>query len=242
MSKQFELATIAAAAAIQAGCSAGRSESGGPTASRSFAVAAFERIEVAGPYDVTVVTGNAPSVQATGAERSLERLVVEVEGDTLKIHPKARSGFSMGFSKVHPAQIRVTVPALRAAEIAGSGSMNVDKVGGESFEGAVAGSGDLRLGQVEVRRLKMAIAGSGEIQARGGRAELADYGIAGSGDIDAGGLVSRDASVSIAGSGNVNANATGTAKVDIAGSGDVNLSGGAKCNVSKMGSGEVRCS
>ena len=240
MSKPFTIA-IAAAAAALAGCGAARGDAGGPAANRNYQVGAFERIEVAGPYEVTVATGSAPSVRATGGEQALERMVVEVEMGTLKIYPR-RSGFMSGFSDDGPVRVNVTVPMLRGAEIAGSGTISVDKVNGESFEGGVAGSGDLRLAQVDVRKLKMAIAGSGEIQARSGRAAVAGYEIAGSGDIDAGGIVAGVASVSIAGSGNVNANATGTASVEIAGSGDVNLSGGAKCTVSKAGSGDVRCS
>ena len=241
MSKAISTAIVAAAAAL-AGCGTARGESDGPATNRDYQVTAFERIEVAGPYEVTVATGSAPSVRATGSEEALEQLVVEVEGSTLKIHRKSRSGLSMGFSKDRPARLAVTVPMLRAADIAGSGTVSVDRIQGESFEGGVAGSGDLRLGQIDVRKLKMGIAGSGEIEARSGRAAVANYEIAGSGDIQAGGIVSGVASVSIAGSGHVNANATGTAKVDIAGSGDVNLSGGAKCTVSKAGSGDVRCS
>jgi hypothetical protein len=241
MSRAIEIAIVAAAAAL-AGCGTARGDSEGPSGNRNYQVGAFDRIEVAGPYEVTVATGSAPSVRATGGEQALEQLVVEVEGGTLKIHRKSRSGLRMGFSEDQPVQLAVTVPMLRGAEIAGSGRLDVDNIRGESFEAEVAGSGDLRLGAIDVRKLKMGIAGSGEIQARSGRAAVAQYAIAGSGDIDASRLVAGVASVEIAGSGNVNANATGTASVEIAGSGDVNLSGGAKCTVSKAGSGDVRCS
>ena len=235
---------LAVAAAAAAGCARDRdrNESAGPATTRNYQVGAFERLEVAGPYEVTVATGSAPSVRAEGGERAIERMIVEVEGGTLKIHPRKRSGMSFGWSSNHPVKLAVTVPRLSAAAIAGSGDISVDKVSGDSFEGGVAGSGNLRLGQVDVKRLKAGIAGSGEIDAGSGRAVVAEYEIAGSGDIDAGGLVAETASVSIAGSGNVAANATGTASVDIAGSGDVRMTGGAKCSVSKAGSGNVDCS
>ena len=241
MNKAIVIGMVAAAAA-STGCARDRSESAGPATTRNYQVAGFERIEVAGPYEVTVATGSAPSVRASGGERAIERMVVEVSGDTLKIHPKKRSGLNFGWSRNHPVKLTVTVPSLRAAEIAGSGEISVDKVAGDSFEAGVAGSGDVRIGQVDVKRLKVGIAGSGEVKAGTGRAVAADYEIAGSGDIDAAGLVAETASVSIAGSGNVAANATGTASVDIAGSGDVRMTGGAKCSVSKAGSGNVDCS
>ena len=235
---------IVAGAIASSGCARDRGESPGPPTTRNYQVGAFERLEVAGPYDVTVATGSAPSVQATGGERAIEKMVVEVENGTLKIHPKKRNGMSFNWSSHRgpPVKLTVTVPSLSAAEIAGSGDINVNKVAGDSFEGGIAGSGNLRLGEVNVKRLKAEIAGSGAFNAGTGRATVADYEIAGSGDIQAGGLVAETASVSIAGSGNVAAQATGTASVDIAGSGDVRLTGGAKCSISKAGSGNVDCS
>ncbi len=237
------LTGMVAAAAASAGCARERGESAGPATTRNYQVGAFDRLEVAGPYEVTVATGSAPSVRASGGERAIERMVVEVEDGTLKIHAKKRSGLNFGWSNRtrHPVKLVVTVPSLSGAEIAGSGGITVNKVTGDLFEAGVAGSGDLRLGEVDVKRLKVGIAGSGEVNAGKGRAAIADYEIAGSGDIDAAGLVAEVASVSIAGSGNVAANATGTAKVDIAGSGDVRMTGGAKCSVSKAGSGNVDC-
>ena len=237
------LAASLAATMTSAGCARDRSESAGPATSRTYQVAGFERIEVGGPYDVTVTTGGAPAVRASGSERAIERLVVEVVNGTLRIHTKKRSGMSFGWSgSSDPVKLAVSVPRLTAADIAGSGSISVDKVIGDSFDAGIAGSGALRLGQVDLKRLKAGIAGSGGINAGQGRAGVADYEIAGSGDIQAGGLVAEVASVSIAGSGEVTAHATGTARVDIAGSGDVRLSGGAKCTISKAGAGDVHCS
>jgi len=234
---------MAAAAAATAGCARDRGEAAGPATTRNFQVAGFERLEVSGPYEVIVATGSAPAVRASGGERAIERMIVEVENGTLKITTKKRSGMNFGWSDGRqPVKLAVTVPRLTAAEIAGSGSISVDKVAGDRFDAGIAGSGALRLGQVEVKHLKAGIAGSGEINAGQGRAAIVDYEIAGSGGIDAERLVAETASVSIAGSGEVTANATGTAQVDIAGSGDVRMTGGAKCTVSKAGSGNIHCS
>jgi hypothetical protein len=233
---------MAAAVTASTGCARDRTESAGPATTRNFQVAGFERIEVGGPYEVIVTTGSAPSLRASGGENAIERMIVKVENGTLKIYTKKRSGMNFGWSDGHhPVKLAVTVPRLTAAQIAGSGSIAVDKVAGDSFDAGVAGSGDLRLGQVDVKRLKAEIAGSGEINAGQGRAAAVDYEIAGSGDIDGAALVAEVAAVSIAGSGEVSAHATGTASVDIAGSGDVRMTGGAKCTISKAGSGDVVC-
>jgi len=240
--RRFMIPASVAISLAAAGChwsADGKEREAGPKVSRNFQVGDFSKIEVAGPYEVKVVTGGAPGVSARGGANLLDETEVVVEGDTLEIRPKRRKGMRWSWTN-GTAQFTVNVAALRGAAIAGSGGITVDKVNGD-FEGEVAGSGDLRLPAVAGGRIKLAIAGSGDVMAAG-KADSVDIGIAGSGDIDARGLVSRTADVSIAGSGGVAAHATETAEVSIMGSGDVELSGGAKCSVSKMGSGNVRCS
>ena len=242
MRNSIAVAALAACTAIS-GCGRVHAEDGGPTVSRQYQVGKFQKIEVAGPYDVEVRTGGNPGVSARGSEKLLERTVVEVRGDRLLIRPQQNgSWFHMGWSSRGHANFTVTVPQLSGATIAGSGDIKVDKVQGDRFEGTVAGSGGIDVVAMNVQTLKLAIAGSGSAKAGAGKAQSADYDIAGSGDLDAGGVQTQQAKVSIAGSGSVKAHATGTADVSIMGSGDVDVSGGAKCSVHKAGSGDVRCS
>ena len=241
MRKTIATAVVAAAAAT-AGCGQTRAEDGGPTTSRNYQVGNFEEVEVAGPFDVTIRTGANPSVRATGSEKMIERLVVEVKGNKLSIHPRREKGWFGGWNFRGKGQIAITVPMIRAATLAGSGGLDIDRVRGDRFEGQIAGSGDLRVGAVEVGSLKLGIAGSGAANAGSGRARSAEYEIAGSGGVDARGIAAEDLKVSIAGSGDVKAQASRSADVDIAGSGDVEVTGGATCSVSKAGSGNVRCS
>ena len=240
--RRFTIPVSAAIAIAAAGCSWSKADAeerdAGPKVSRSYQVGEFSKIEVAGPYNVKVVTGGSSGVSAAGGENLLNETEVVVEGDTLEIRPKKRKGFRWSWNH-GKAEFTVNAAALRGAAIAGSGGIIVDKVSGD-FEGDVAGSGDLRLPAVAGGKLKLAIAGSGDVLAAG-QADTIDISIAGSGDVDAKGLVARTADVSIAGSGAVAAHATETADVSIMGSGDVRLSGGAKCKVSKMGSGNVTC-
>lgn len=242
MRKSIAAALIAASAATSA-CGQTRAEDGGPTVSRNYQVGNFDQVEVAGPFDVTIRTGVAPSVSARGNQKLIDRLVVEVKGDRLLIHPKSEYRWFGGWgSSSGKGQIAVTVPTLTAATLAGSGDLDIDKVQGDRFEGSIAGSGDLKLSSVNVANLKVSIAGSGDAHLGSGQAAQAQYSIAGSGGIDAKGLASQRLKVSIAGAGDVAAHATGTADVSIMGAGDVAVTGGAKCSVSKAGSGTVRCS
>jgi hypothetical protein len=237
------LAAVIAASAALAGCRAGAQEGAGATVSRNYQVGNFQRIEVAGPYDVEVRTGSNPSVSARGGEKLLERTVVEVDGEKLVIRPEQNhSFFNFGWGHRGKVSFTVTVPQLSGATIAGSGDIRVDKVAGQNFEGTVAGSGGINVTTLDVQQLKLSIAGSGGLKAGTGKAQSAKYDVAGSGDIDAGAIQAQTLDVSIAGSGDVKAHSSGTADVSIMGSGDVEIAGGAKCNVSKAGSGSVRCS
>jgi hypothetical protein len=238
----IRFATAAAVVLLVGGCHVGskaEDRNAGPEVSRNYPVGAFDKVAVAGPYEVNVVSGGAPGVSAKGGSNLLDETEVVVEGGTLKIQPKKHHGvhFSWHSGK---AVFTVNAAALHGASIAGSGGINVDKVAGD-FDGDVAGSGDLKLASVAGGKVKLSIAGSGGIDAAG-NADSVDLSIAGSGDIRAGGLASRTADVSIAGSGNVATHATEAADVSIMGSGDVDVTGGGKCKVSKAGSGNVRCS
>lgn len=240
MRRAIALGIIAAALAAT-GCGQARSESGGPVVERDYKVGEFSRIDLGGAYDMTVRTGAAPSVHARGGENVLDRMEVEVKGDTLVIRPK-KKGWDMGWTSNGKVDLTITVPTLRAASLAGAGDIRIDRVAGNSFEGSIAGSGDLRVEQIEVQSLKFDVAGAGNVHAISGRTRNAEYGITGAGDIQASGVTSETASVSITGAGGVTANATKTADVNIVGAGDVNLAGGARCTVSKVGAGDVNCS
>lgn len=204
---------------------------------RSYDVGTFDSVSLGGHHNVVVTVGPAASVRAEGHTAELDRLEIEVRGDTLRIGSK-RDGWRMGRSR--PVTVHVTTPELRAASLGGSGDMKIDGVEGERFAASIGGSGDIHVGALRVGEARFSVAGSGGIRAAGS-ASRTKVDIAGSGGINIAGLDAEQATVSIAGSGDVRARATRTAAVSIVGSGDVTMSGGAECSVSKMGSGSVRC-
>ncbi len=244
MKQTLPFVALAAIATLAGGCnfsSNAEARDAGPAVDRSYQVGAFDRVEVAGPYEVTVTTGGQPGVVAHGGEAILAETEIVVENGELTIGPKDKKNRRWNWGKDGKVRVDVTAAALRGATIAGSGTMLIDRVAGGDFEGEVAGSGDLGIAQIDAGKVAMAIAGSGKVRAAG-KARALDVNIAGSGDVDFSGLEAVAADVSIAGSGNVRARATSSAAVSIMGSGDVEITGGAKCAVSKQGSGNVRCS
>ncbi|MEO7564335.1 MAG: head GIN domain-containing protein [Sphingomicrobium sp.] len=236
------IAFVAAACASTAACGGTRAENAGPDSSREFAVGNFTTIEVAGPYDVHVHTGGKSAASAKGPQNILAHMVVEVDGSTLRIHPKRGAKFGeINWGRHSPVTVEVSTQSLNAAALGGSGDMAIDRISGSSFKGAIGGSGSLKIAALDVGTLKFAIGGSGEIDASGKAAE-AEYAVAGSGSVRNSGLDTANLTVAIAGSGDVAAHATSTAKISIMGSGDVTVTGGAKCEISKMGSGSANCS
>ncbi len=236
-------ALIAIATALLAACNmaADAQDNGAPASGqgtqRTYSLAGFDSVSVAGPHDVIVRVGGAHSVRAEGDSEVLDKLKIEVEGRSLKI------GMQRGnwnFRNRAKTTIHVTMPAIRGAAIAGSGDIRIDRAEGEEFSASIGGSGDIEVAALRVNRAEFSVAGSGNVRATGSAGQ-SKVSIAGSGDVDVSALEARSASVSIVGSGNVRARAMETADVSIMGSGDVEMSGSAKCSVSKMGSGSVRC-
>lgn len=229
---------LAAAAILLAGtaCStSGAVEGSGSAGQRNYAVSGFDRVELAGHYDVRVTVGGAASVRAEGDEAELERLEVSVHDGRLRIGSKQGSWTSHGKVIVH-----VTAPNVQAVEVAGSGNMEVAPLRTGEFRGEVGGSGNLVLQGLEADAARFDIAGSGNVSAAG-RTRALRLEVAGSGNGKLAGLQAETAEISIAGSGNADVRASGTASIDLVGSGNVGVTGGARCTVSKVGSGEVRC-
>jgi hypothetical protein len=235
------VSSLALAACNMAAVAQGGGEGeAGPMTQRSWDLRDFDGVALAGSQDVIVRVGGGHSVRAEGPAEILERLDIRVEERTLKVGMK-KGDWSFGWSGNRPrTQIFVTLPSIRAASVAGSGDMKVDRVIGNRFNASVAGSGDLDIAELKVGEARFSVAGSGDIKAIG-TAERSSASVAGSGDIDLGRVEARTVSAAVVGSGDVRVRATDAADVSITGSGDVYVAGNARCTVSKRGSGEVHC-
>src|SRR4051794_1033591 len=116
-----------------------------PDAEREFEIGEFHRLEVSGPFDVEVETGGQPSLSATGPEWALDNLGVEHEGDRLFVGCDGDMDGSV--------RVIITVPALAAVRMSGSGDVSIDRVKGDQFECSSSGSGDISVDEIEVERL-----------------------------------------------------------------------------------------
>jgi hypothetical protein len=231
--KRIMLAALAATSATAFATGAGAAE-------RRFTVTDFDKIEVSGPFQVTLATGRPGSALASGSSDAIGRVSIEVEGRTLRIRPNRSAWGGYPGEGAGPLKIELSTHALRSAFVSGAGSLNVDKARAMKFDAGVSGSGLLKIAQVESDNLMLGLLGSGKIVI-GGKAKTLRASIQGSGDLDAAALLADDAQISAETAGTVVVGVNRTAKVTASGTGDTTISGKPACTVKALGSGRVLC-
>ena len=138
-------------------------------ATRHFPIGGFDRVESAGPFDVRVHVGGAPSVRADGPSETLDRLKIEVRGGTLWIGSKPGSwttGWNW-FGHREKTVVNVVAPALNGVSISGPGDMDVDHARSRSFDVSISGPGDLKLHMLEAVNAHFSISGPGGVTVAG---------------------------------------------------------------------------
>ena len=209
-------------------------ENGVPLAELDMSGEAPTELVLAGPDNVVVTEGDALSIEPEGSEEAVSRLRFSLKDGALGIMRANRSGSDGG-----KATVRVTMPLPREVVLAGSGTIALPGMTGDS-EATIAGSGTANIGEVDAGRLEVTIAGSGTLEGSGSVRDL-ELTIAGSGDAKLSDLRVATADVTVAGSGSAAFASDGTVDASIMGSGDVTVRGRATCTVESMGSGKLRC-
>jgi len=230
MTRILPLALLALAAAAPAAA-----------AERTYSVTDFDRVQVDGPYRVTLTTGGSTAARAEGSTEALDRVSIDVQGGTLRIRRNRSSwGGYPGEGGSGPVTIALTTRDLRNAAVVGSGSLDIDRAKGLRVLLSVSGSGRLSVGSVEADNLVVGLLGGGRI-ALAGRTKQLRATVQGSGDLAAAGLSADDAQIVSDTAGNVTVAVAKTARVTATGPGDVEIIGSPSCTVEAKGSGQVRC-
>ena len=130
-------------------------------------VSGFDRIALGGSPDVTVTTGRAVSVHASGDQKALDRLDIRVEGGVLKVGNKPGSWDWAKWGSLGKVRIAVTVPMVRGLDLGGSGTISVDRVRVPAFSADIGGSGNISIAALDTQSAKFSVAGSGNVDAAG---------------------------------------------------------------------------
>lgn len=207
-------------------------------ATRNFGITSFTKVRVDGPYEVMLKTGVAPFASATGSPAALDRVAIEVRGDTLVVHNNLDSWGGYPGQDPSPVEISLGTHDLSAAWLNGSGTLSIDKVKGLTFDFLVEGSGAGEIGQANVDQLLVTVVGTASGRLAGQAAKMTAT-VRGVSNLDTAGLSAKDATLNADGAATISANVSDSASVYATGPATIRLSGGPSCTLRVSGSATV---
>jgi len=207
-------------------------------ASRNFGINNFTKIRVDGPFKVTLTTGIAPFAKASGSTAALDRVAIDVRGDTLVVHTYTSSWGGYAGADTGPVEVTVGTHDLSNAWVNGAGSLAIDKVKGLSFALSVQGAGSAEIADVRVDQMNVGLVGTANAKLAGQAKKLTAL-VRGISTLDAVALQTSDAKVGAEGAATVNANVSNSVSVDANGTGTVRFAGRPSCTVKVKGSTSV---
>ncbi len=137
----------------------------------------FENIDVAGVYEIKVVSGADFDVQLMGSKAALARAKVRVEDKTLYLGRMKKRG-SRGKKTVYAT---ISLPMLKQVQVSGVVEGRIKGVDTDNFEVNVSGVGDLTI-EGRCGRLVATLSGVGDLNARGLKCQVVDVSVSGVGD------------------------------------------------------------
>ena len=207
-------------------------------ASRNFGISSFTKVRVDGPFKVTVATGVAPFAKATGATGALDRVAIDVRGDTLVVHTSTSSWGGYPGDDAGAVEVTIGTHDLTNAWVNGAGSLTIDKVKGLSFALSVQGAGSAEIGDVRVDQMNVGLVGTANAKLAGEAKKLTAL-VRGISSLDAVALRSNDAKVGAEGAATVNANVSNAVSVDANGTATIRFAGRPSCTLKVKGSTSV---
>jgi Putative auto-transporter adhesin, head GIN domain len=167
----------------------------GVPATQTRTVAPFNSVELAGTNRVTIEAGAKQSVVVHADDNLLDRITTSVRNRTLVVGNAPGS-----VDTTSPTFVHVTVPALEALTLSGSGMIDLAGIAAPS--------------------LAVKLPGSGVVHANGTASSL-DVDLSGSGDAQLQELVAGDVHAIVGGSGRILVNATKSLDASVSGSGAI---------------------
>lgn len=208
---------------------------------QGYSITDFDRVQIDGPYQVSLTTGRASMAKASGSREAIDRLSVEVQGKTLRVRPNPSAwGGYPGRPQAAGVTIVLSTQNVRAITVNGAGILTADKIKAMRLDIALVGSGRVTVSGVESDSLTATSLGAGTI-ALGGKAKTFCAEIRGSGSLAAEALTANDAKIVSDTAGTITLGRVRSADVVANASGDVEIAGSPACTVKQIGSGNVRC-
>ena len=170
---------------------------------RTLELTGFERIEIAGVYDLKVEVGPDYAITLSGPAREIDRVEAEAKDGTLRLDRKEGKRRLWGSRRGVKAQI--TLPALAGLTASGVVDGAVKGVDAERFELDLSGVGDLTLE---------------------GECGVFEADVSGVGDLEAEKLECRDVVIEVSGVGDASVYASESVDAKVSGVGAIDVYGG----------------
>jgi hypothetical protein len=199
-------------------------------ADRTYTIGSFDRVRVAGPFEVRLVVGGSPGARAEGDSDLLDRVEVEVNGGTLVVSMGINGWGERGAAASSVPVVTLSTPRLQSATVNGGGRLTIEDMEGQALTLMVTGSGSIEATGLDARQLDATVIGTGSLRLAGeaAKARLASNGPA---SIDATGLEVDDLTLRTDGAGETHVAARYTADVNAVGVGRVVVDGSPACVV-----------
>lgn len=215
----------------------------GPATNKEYSVQGFSEVEISSAVRFEITQSPDYSVKASGDEKLVERLKVEVSGETLRIGLKSGLHlFSLGHFDGNVKAI-ITMPKLRKLTASGacSGTARGFK-SGDDFDLELSGASRAEI-NIEAGKTTASISGaarvSGELRAENiglklsgaSRCELAGTGgdtrldLSGASQADLAGFQVKNADVDLSGASRAKINMSGTLNADLSGASSLEYTG-----------------
>lgn len=206
------LAAVVAVLLARGGPAGSGLQGSGVAATQSRVLPSFSSLDLTGSNKVTVAVGGRQSVVVHADSNLLRHVTTRVVAGTLVI------GTTGSFTTRSPMSVDVSLPALAAVRLSGSGEISVSGI--------------------DEPRLVVTLSGSGALYASGTATQL-DVTLSGSGLAQLGSLAARDVRAVVAGSGLIRVTATATLNAAVPGTGAIVYSGNPQVTSTVTGTGSV---
>jgi len=215
----------------------------GPATGKEYAVQGFSEVEVSSAVGFEITQSPDYSVRATGDEKLIERLKVEVSGQTLRIGLASGVSFLCGHCSGGNIKVVVTMPGLK--KLAASGASTGTAKGfrsGDDLGLKLSGAGRAEI-DIEAGKTTVAVSGagrvSGELKAKSTELELSGAsrcelsGTGGDMRLDSSGASQanlsefqiQNADVDLSGASRARINMNGTLNADLSGASSLEYTG-----------------
>jgi len=168
--------------------------------SKTLALTDFEKIDIAGVYEINVKVGPSYSIALSGPQDEMDRVEASVKNGVLVLSQRDRKRGERNRNHNHGVEAVITMPSLKGFEVSGVVDGEIDGIDSDTFELEVSGVGDIEMNG-QCGNLKAQVSGVGDLDAEGFECRSVDVDVSGVGSASV--FASEEVAAHISGMGDI---------------------------------------